>query len=62
MTATFFFCALLCTGVSLLLGEYSVGKPDTVFTKVVGEVFSVGFGIASMWCLIGFVYRLLLGA
>lgn len=62
MTATFFFCAVLCAGISLLFGEYTLGKPDDTCAEMMGGVFSVMFGLASASCLFGFVFCLYWGA
>lgn len=62
MTATFFFCALLCAGVSLLLGEYVLGKPDNSVAEAMGAVLSVAFTVVAGVCLLGFITCLYTGA
>ncbi len=62
MTATFFFCALLCTGIALILGEYTITKPNASCAEAMGVLFSIGFGIVSLSCLFGFVFCLYAGA
>lgn len=62
MTATFFFCALLCVGISLLLAEYVLGKPDNSVAEAMGTLLSAVFGVVTVGCLAGFVACLFTGA
>lgn len=62
MAATFFFCALLCVGISLLLAEYVLGKPDNSVAEVMGALLSVVFGVVAGACLLGFITCLYTGA
>mgnify|MGYP000024885008 CR=1 FL=1 len=62
MAATFFFCALLCVGISLLLAEYVLGKPDNSVAEAMGAVLSVAFTVVAGACLLGFITCLYTGA
>ena len=62
MAATFFFCALLCVGISLLLAEYVLGKPGNSVAEKMGALLSVAFVVVTVVCLAGFVACLFTGA